>query len=114
MVAGSRARPPHCNGDRTLAGLSCGLSDATTLADRRFDRCVRRLTSSSFCRSSRTISCPRKFHIFGRFSIRTTAGELAATLGANPHTTSKRLKRVRIKAQSIIKSLDNRVPSSET
>ena len=45
---------------------------------------------------------------------KTTAGELAATLGANPHTTSKRMKRVRIKAQSIIKSLDNRVPSSET
>jgi hypothetical protein len=45
---------------------------------------------------------------------RTTAGELAATLGANLHTTSKRLKRVRVKAQSIIKSLDNRVPSSET
>lgn len=98
---------------QNLDGVPIGPSEGATIADRRFDpgetAYVQQLLSIV---ENNLMSAEIPY--FRALLERTTAGELAATLGTNLHTTSKRMKRVRIKAQSIIKSLDNRVPSSET
>jgi hypothetical protein len=96
-----------------LAKVSSGPADATTLADRRFDPAETAYVQQLLSIVENNLMS-EEIPYFRALLERTTAAELAATLGANLHTTSKRLKRVRIKAQLIIKSLDNRVPSSET
>ena len=98
---------------QSLAGVSGGPADATTLADRRFDPAETVYVQQLLSIVENNLMSD-EIPYFRALLERTTARELAATLGANLHTTSKRLKRVRIKAQSIIKSLDNRIPSSET
>jgi hypothetical protein len=98
---------------QNLAGVSCGSSDTTTLADRRFDPAEKVYVQELLSIVENNLMS-EEIPYFRALLERTTAAELAATLGANLHTTSKRLKRVRIKVQSIIKSLDNRLPSSET
>jgi hypothetical protein len=97
---------------RNLARVSSGPADAI-LADRRFDPAETVYVQELLSIVENNLMS-EEIPYFRALLERTTAGELAATLGANLHTTSKRLKRVRVKAQSIIKSLDNRVPSSET
>ena len=98
---------------QNLGGVSFGPSDAATLADRRFDPGETAYVQQLLSIVENNLMS-EEIPYFRALLERTTAGELAATLGTNLHTTSKRMKRVRIKAQSIIKSLDNRVPSSET
>ena len=97
---------------RNLARVSSGPADAI-LADRRFDPAETVYVQELLSIVENNLMS-EEIPYFRALLERTTAGELAATLGANLHTTSKRLKRVRVKAQLIIKSLDNRVPSSET
>jgi len=107
------ARPPRGNDDRILAECPSDLLTQRPLADRRFDPGETAYVQQLLSIVENNLMS-EEIPYFRALLERTTAGELAATLGTNLHTTSKRVKRVRIKAQSIIKSLDNRVPSSET
>jgi len=104
-----RTRPRRQN----LAGVPSRPSDATTVSDPHFDPAETVYVQQLLSIVENNLMS-EDIPYFRALIEKTTAAELAVTLGANLHTTSKRMKRVRIKAQSIIKSLQNRVPSEET